>query len=68
MGVSDWGATELGLLVFNLTALGIIIWAIRLKIISKLAEVEERHNRSTEKRKGHNLQKDQESKPLNEEG
>ena len=68
MGVSDWGATEFGLLVFNLTALGVIIWAIRLKIVSKLAEVEERHNRSTEKRKSHNLQNDQESKPLNEEG
>jgi hypothetical protein len=50
MGVSDWGATEWGLFAFNVVALSIIIWAVRKKIVSKLAEVEERHNRSTERR------------------
>jgi len=51
MGVADWGATEWGLFAFNLVAVALIVWAIRKKIISKLTEVEERHNRSTERRK-----------------
>ncbi|MDP6010177.1 MAG: hypothetical protein QF707_00125 [Candidatus Poseidoniaceae archaeon] len=51
MGIADWGAVEWGLFAFNLAAVALIIWAIRKKIVSKLSEVEERHNRSTERRK-----------------
>lgn len=51
MGISTWGSTEWGLFTFNFIAVAVIIWALRKKILSKLAEVEERQTSSAERRR-----------------
>ncbi|MGY8701548.1 MAG: hypothetical protein ACKVHH_02425 [Candidatus Poseidoniales archaeon] len=51
MGISTWGSTEWGLFTFNFIAVGVIIWALRKKILSKLAEVEERQTNNAERRR-----------------
>jgi cbb3-type cytochrome oxidase subunit 3 len=53
MGISTWGGTEWGLFTFNFIAVAVIIWALRKKVLSKLAEVEERQtNIAKRRRKG----------------
>jgi hypothetical protein len=51
MGISTWGGTEWGLFSFNFIAVVVIIWALRKKILSKLAEVEERQNNIAKSRR-----------------
>ncbi|MBT7938609.1 MAG: hypothetical protein HN696_05550 [Euryarchaeota archaeon] len=51
MGISTWGGTEWGLFSFNFIAVVVIIWALRKKILSKLAEVEERQNNNAKRRR-----------------
>ena len=66
--MTEWGATEWGLFTFNVIAVSIIIWALRYKIVSKLAEVEERQNRSTERRRMTLVSKEeQDANSLNED-
>ncbi|MDC0055741.1 hypothetical protein OAJ94_01665 [Deltaproteobacteria bacterium] len=51
MAISTWGSTEWGLFTFNFIAIAIIIWALRKKILSKLAEVEERQTNNAKRRR-----------------
>jgi hypothetical protein len=51
MVISTWGGTEWGLFTFNFIAVAVIIWALRKKILSKLAEVEERQTSNAERRR-----------------
>jgi hypothetical protein len=51
MGISTWGSTEWGLFTFNFIAVAVIIWALRKKVLSKLAEVEERQTNSAKRRR-----------------
>ena len=60
MGISTWGGTEWGLFIFNFIAVAVIIWALRKKVLSKLAEVEERQtNNSKRRREGLHVMEDE---------
>jgi hypothetical protein len=41
-----WGSTESALLVLNLALVALVVWALRRKVVLKLAEVEDRHLRN----------------------
>ncbi|MEO2121006.1 MAG: hypothetical protein ABGX44_04260 [Candidatus Poseidoniia archaeon] len=51
MGISTWGGTEWSLFTFNFIAVAVIIWALRKKVLSKLAEVEERQTNNVKRRR-----------------
>ena len=51
MGISTWGSTEWGLFTFNFIAVAVIIWALRKKVLSKIAEVEERQTNNAKRRR-----------------
>jgi hypothetical protein len=41
-----WGSTESALLVLNVGLVALVVWALRRKVLLKLAEVEDRHLRN----------------------
>ena len=47
----NWGTAEWVILIVDLIAIVIVVWFLSSKIKSKLAEVEERQNNSTNRRR-----------------
>jgi hypothetical protein len=51
MPTSQWSLTESLILAFNVVVIGLIIWALRRRIRTKLNEVEARQNQSLMRQK-----------------
>jgi hypothetical protein len=51
MSTSQWSLTESLMLAFNVVVIGLIIWALRRRIRTKLNEVEARQNQSLMRQK-----------------
>ena len=51
MPTSQWSLTESLILAFNVVVIGLIVWALRRRIRTKLNEVEARQNQSLMRQK-----------------